>query len=70
MADYSAEKIVHGHCKPNEAAGGRGSFRPIHSFTQAISIAPLPVHYYSEVLPTQHEYCVGVSHQRATGNCK
>ena len=31
------------------------------SFIQAISIAPLQVHYYSEVLPTQHEYCVGVS---------
>jgi len=26
----------------------------IHSFIQAISIAPLQFHYYSEVLPTQH----------------
>jgi len=33
----------------------------IHSFIQAISIAPLQVHYYSETLPTQHEYCAGVS---------
>src|SRR6218665_2328747 len=32
----------------------------IHSFIQAISIAPLQVHYYSEVLPTQHGYGVGV----------
>ena len=29
----------------------------IHSFIQAISIAPLQVHYYSEALPTQHGYC-------------
>src|SRR6218665_3552795 len=27
-------------------------FRFIHSFIQTISIAPLQVHYYSEVLPT------------------
>ena len=33
----------------------------LNSFVQAISIAPLQVHYYSEVLPTQHGYCVGVS---------
>ena|SRR6218665_1009929 len=32
-----------------------------NSFIQAISIAPLQVHYYSEALPTQHEYYVGVS---------
>src|SRR6218665_3746253 len=31
-----------------------------HSFIQAISIAPLQVHYYSEALPTQHGYCGGV----------
>jgi len=35
----------------------------IHSFIQAISIAPFQVHYYSEVLPTQHGYCVGVPRQ-------
>ena len=29
----------------------------IRSFIQAISIAPLRVHYYSEALPTQHGYC-------------
>jgi len=40
----------------------------IHSFIQAISIAPL--HYYSEALPTQHGYCAGVSHRSATCNCK
>jgi len=33
-------------------------------------IAPLQVHYYSEALPTQHRYCVGVSRQSATGNCE
>ena len=38
----------------------------IHSFIQAISIAPLQVHYYSEALPTgstQLGYCVGVSRE-------
>jgi len=33
----------------------------VHSFSQAISIAPLQVHCYSEALPTQHGYYVGVS---------
>src|SRR6218665_5027 len=42
----------------------------IHSCIQAISIAPLKVHYYSEALPTQHGYCVGVSRRSATGNCE
>src|SRR6218665_1414517 len=41
----------------------------IHSF-RTISIAPLEVHYYSEALPTQHEYCSGVSHRSATSNYK
>jgi len=40
------------------------------SFIQAISIVPLQVHYYLEVLPTQHRYCVRVSRQSATGNCE
>src|SRR6218665_1759330 len=31
----------------------------VHSFIQAISTVPLQVHYYSEVLPAQHGYCVG-----------
>ena len=35
------------------------TFEFIHSFIQAISIAPLQVHYYSEALPTQHGYFVG-----------
>src|SRR6218665_2340929 len=39
------------------------------SFIQAISLAPLQVRYYSEVLPTQHGYCARVSHRGATGNC-
>src|SRR6218665_2058974 len=39
----------------------------INSFIQAISIAPLQVHYYSEALPTQHGYCAGVSRQ---SNCE
>ena len=42
----------------------------VHSFIQAISIAPLQVHFYSEALPTQHGYCAGVSRQSATGNCE
>ena len=41
-----------------------------YSFIQAISIAPLQVHYHSEALPTQHGHCVGVSRRSATGNCK
>ena|SRR6218665_2063958 len=35
----------------------------VHSFSQAISIAPLQVHYYSE-----HGYCVGVSRRSATAS--
>src|SRR6218665_3383397 len=42
----------------------------IHSFIQVISIAPLQVHCYSEAVPTQHGYCVGVSRRSAKGNCK
>src|SRR6218665_400227 len=42
----------------------------IHSFIQTISIAPLQVHFYSEALPTQHGYCVGVSRRSATGKCE
>ena len=34
----------------------------IYSFIPYISKAPLQVHYYSEALPTQHGYCVEVSH--------
>ena len=41
-----------------------------HSFIHSISIAPFQVHYYSEVLPKQHGYCVRVSHRSATGNCE
>jgi len=40
----------------------------IHSFIQAIFIAPLQVYYYSEALLTQHGYCVTVSRRSATGN--
>jgi len=39
-------------------------------FIRAISTAPLQVHYYLEVLLTQHGYCVIVSRRSATGNCK
>ena len=39
-------------------------------FIQAISIAPLQVHYYSAALPTQHGYCVGASRRSAAGNCE
>ena len=39
-------------------------------FIQAISIAPLQSHYYSEALPTQHGYCAGISRRSATGNCE
>ena len=33
----------------------------IHSLIPDTPIAPLQVLYYSEALPTQHGYCVGVS---------
>src|SRR6218665_2440765 len=42
----------------------------IHSFFEAISIAPLAGRYYSEALPTQNGYCVGVSRRSAIGNCE
>src|SRR6218665_2629909 len=47
-------------------------FIPFHSisFFHGISIAPLQVHYYSEALPKQHEYCAGVSCRGATSNCE
>src|SRR6218665_859932 len=38
-----------------------------YSFIHSISIAPLQVRYYSDALPTQHEYCAGVSRRSATG---
>jgi len=41
-----------------------------HSFIHYISIAPLQVLYYSEALPTQHGYGVGVSRRSATDNCQ
>ena len=40
----------------------------IHSFIQAISIAPVQVRYYFEALPTQHWYCARVLRRSATGN--
>ena len=40
------------------------------SFIQAVSIAPLQVYCYSEAIPTQYGYCVGVSRRSATGNCE
>src|SRR6218665_1169932 len=42
----------------------------IHSFIQAISIAPPQVHYYSEALHTQHGYCVEILRRSASGNCE
>jgi len=43
----------------------------INSFTLLEStIAPLQVYYYSEALPTQHVYCVGVSRRSATCICE
>jgi len=42
----------------------------IRSIIQAISIAPLHVHYYSEALPKQHGYCAGISRLSTTGNCE
>ena len=53
-----------------QCPNGMYPYSYIHSFIQAISIAPLQVHYYSEVLPTKHEYCVRVSHRSATTNCE
>jgi len=45
-------------------------FLLLHLFIQAISIAHLQVHYYSEALQKQHGYCFGVSRRSATGNCE
>jgi len=42
----------------------------IHSFIQAISIAPLRVRNYPEAFSTHHGYCAGVSSRSATGNCE
>ena|SRR6218665_3907783 len=47
-----------------------GAGANIHSFIQAISIAPLQVHYYSEEPPTQPKYCAGISRRSAKGNCE
>src|SRR6218665_270951 len=33
----------------------------LHSFIQAMPLAPLQVRYYLEALPTQHGYCTGVT---------
>ena len=56
-----------GNCESRTCRRGRIL---IHSFIQAIYIAPLQIHYYSEALPTQHGHCVGVSRQSTTGNCE
>src|SRR6218665_3426962 len=42
----------------------------IQSLIQAVSTAPLQVHYYSEALSTHHGYCAGLSRRSATGNCE
>ena len=42
----------------------------IHPFIQTISLASPQVHYLSEALPKQHEYCAGISCQSTTGNCE
>ena len=45
----------------------------IHSFSQAISIAPLQSSspwLLREALPTQHGHCVGVSRRSAIDNCE
>ena len=55
---------------PSRRTSHREGTAFIHSLIQAISIAPFEVHYYSEALPTQHGYCVGVSRRSATGNCE
>jgi len=44
----------------------------IHSFNPDISIAPLEVHYYSEMLPTTAltDAVSELTRQSATGNCE
>jgi len=44
------------------------TYKFIHPFIQAISIASLTVLCCSEALPTQHGYCLGISRLSATGN--
>jgi len=53
--------------RDNECDGIAENNNKGDSFIQSISIAPLQVHYYTEALPTQHGYCVGVSRWSATG---
>src|SRR6218665_102764 len=54
--------VEYGKCAdPTSACTSRLRVNRSQSVRQAISIAPLQVHYYSEALPTQHGYCVGVS---------
>jgi len=61
--------VFHSSCTCNNQPFHLHSFGDafIHSFIQAISIAPLQVRYYSEALLTQHGYCV--SRRSATSNC-
>jgi len=50
----------------NQCATNMSPTHMLNSFIQAISIAPVQVHYYSEALPIQHRYCAGISRRSAT----
>src|SRR6218665_1855356 len=47
------------NCGSRPTGGSQNPSTWVYPFIQAISIAPLQVHDYSEALPTQHGYCVG-----------
>ena len=52
-------------CPNDKTLVTAGTSTVSHSFITDVSIAPLQVHYYSEALPTQHGYCVGVNTPKA-----
>ena len=68
ITDNARIRISINQCKGSHSTTGHNCFTKslkysllVHSsFIQAISDAPLQVHYYSEALPIQHGYCVGV----------
>src|SRR6218665_1890541 len=66
--EHTQENLERKNNVPFRNVFAHNSYTSIHSFTQAISIAPLQVHYYSEALPTQHGCSVEVSRRSTTGN--
>src|SRR6218665_110776 len=55
---------------PTSSSKGVSSVYFIHSFILVISIAPLPVLYYSEALPTTARILYRSFTPKRTGNCR